>query len=148
EVLEDLRLGRGTNGPGPGGRRPTAGRARCHRGFGTEGMNTTRVALLWHSMKALSGVTTCLELLGRHLPQFGVEPTVIQLEPWEGTDDRTVVPRPAGPGSRAAPPRAGAVVDAGRRIWHTAHGYHRQVIRKINRCRPHLAVCNDQRGWN
>jgi glycosyltransferase involved in cell wall biosynthesis len=79
-------------------------------------------------MRALSGVTTCLHLLARGLSRFGVEPTIVELERWAGADSRPVV-------------------NAGRRPWQTAYGYHRRVIGAINRCRPHVVVCNDQRGW-
>jgi glycosyltransferase involved in cell wall biosynthesis len=97
-------------------------------------------------MRTLSGVTTCLELLVRHLPRFDIEPTVVE---WEknGFGDATL-PDSAPPDPADRSGGRANVVYAGMRFWHTPHGYHRQILRKVNRCRPHLVVCSDQFGWN
>src|SRR5262245_5414362 len=86
-------------------------------------------------MQALSGVTTCLELLARGLPEFGVQPTIVELERWE-----------AKPGGAPCVGRE-SVIECKERFWDTAVARHRRIIAAINRCRPHLVVCNDQRGW-
>jgi glycosyltransferase involved in cell wall biosynthesis len=96
---------------------------------------STRVVFVWLSMRSLSGVTTWLNLLLGRLSDCGIDASVVEFERWSGqpyTDPR--VP-------------AGKVVYGGPRPWHTPTGYHRQVLRKILRRRPHAVVFSDQWGW-